>query len=491
MNVYPATLKDGTEIVFVHVDDPPSGGMKMTYFTPDRKQVVQFFHDPAAAKDPQRLARLEAILSRYNPTIPEEMGGARGGNRATAEYFRHLFCWPTSTVLKPETGIVAPAYPDNYFFATGPFKGQEKISRWFSSPRLRKMLPPQEQGEWINYLSISILLSRAVRRLHQAGLAHSDLSSKNVLIDPPTGHCIVIDIDSLVVPRLFPPDVMGTPGYIAPEVLATQNLDFSDPGRHHPSARTDLHALAVLIYEYLLSRHPLKGPKVNSVSSAEEDEFLSMGSKALYIEHPDDSSNRPDGLSPTVDVLGPYLAELFSRAFVTGLHSPDDRPAAIEWERGLIKTWDLLLPCQVQACTHRWFILTDLSDIRCPFCSARYPLSVPVLKLRSERRTGQWMHDRQMAVYQNVTLFKWHVLDNVFPAEESDRTPQASFIYENGRWYLLNRCLQSLTSQDGNRIQAGQSLELKDGAIMRLSQEPHGRIAEVRIYDMQGQTDHE
>lgn len=483
MNIYSATLKNGTVIEFVYVDDPPSGGMKKTFFTPDRQQVVQFFHDPAAAKDPQRLARLEAILNKYNPTIPEEMGGSRGGNAGAAEYFRHLFCWPTATITDPQVGIVAPAYPDNYFFATGPFKGQEKIGRWFSSPKLRKMLPPQERGEWINYFRISILLSRAVRRLHQAGLAHSDLSCKNVLIDPSTGQCIIIDIDSLVVPQLFPPDVMGTPGYIAPEVLATQHLDLNDPNRQQPSARTDQHALAVLIYEYLLSRHPIRGPKVNSVNSAEEDEFLSMGAKALYIEHPDDASNRPDNLFPPVTVLGPYLKDLFVRAFVTGLHSPDDRPAAIEWERGLNKTWDLLLPCQTPTCTHRWFIMDNISDIRCPFCTARYPLTVPVLRLRSERRAGQWMFERQMAVYQNITLFKWHVMDNVFPAEESDRTPQAYCRYDQGTWSLVNQNLQSLTSPDGNRIPVGQSMELTDGAFVRLSQEPHGRIAEVRIHN--------
>uniref|UniRef100_UPI0031191D70 hypothetical protein n=1 Tax=Mesomycoplasma ovipneumoniae TaxID=29562 RepID=UPI0031191D70 len=77
---------------------------------------------------------------------------------------------------------------------------------------------------------------------------HSDLSSNNVLIDPISGSCAVIDIDSLVVPDLFPPDVAGTKGYIAPEVLESMNLDFQNPARKLPSIRTDLFALPVLIY---------------------------------------------------------------------------------------------------------------------------------------------------------------------------------------------------------------------------------------------------
>lgn len=36
--------------------------------------------------------------------------------------------------------------------------------------------------------------------MHAAGLAHSDLSYKNVLIDPVTGSACVIDVDGLVVP---------------------------------------------------------------------------------------------------------------------------------------------------------------------------------------------------------------------------------------------------------------------------------------------------
>jgi serine/threonine protein kinase len=63
-----------------------------------------------------------------------------------------------------------------------------------------------------------------LRRLHAAGLAHSDLSYKNVLVDPAGGNACIIDIDGLVVPGKFPPDVVGTPDFIAPEVIASQHL---------------------------------------------------------------------------------------------------------------------------------------------------------------------------------------------------------------------------------------------------------------------------
>lgn len=159
--------------------------------------------------------------------------------------------------------------------------------------------------------------------MHAAGLCHSDLSYKNVLIDPEQGHACVIDIDGLVVPGKYPPDVVGTPDFIAPEVVKTSHLPKEDPNRILPSITTDRHALAVLIYMYLFYRHPLRGGKIHDLDDEMRDETLSMGEKALFIEHPTDSSNavklnqvKPSSL-PWADpekipytIMGPYLTPL-------------------------------------------------------------------------------------------------------------------------------------------------------------------------------------
>ena len=41
--------------------------------------------------------------------------------------------------------------------------------------------------------------------MHAAGLCHSDLSYKNVLIDPEMGHACIIDVDGTVVPESILP----------------------------------------------------------------------------------------------------------------------------------------------------------------------------------------------------------------------------------------------------------------------------------------------
>lgn len=293
MTIVKLTTTDGQPVEY-RDEIIGQGGMKDVYFSPDRSYVVAFFRDQL---DFQGKERLKSIVGAYRDGIYNQKGG---------DYWRDLFCWPTGIVEKDgRLGVVAPVYRPHFFFSHGSvnndmlgIKGKEKEGKWFASASNRaKFLAPEEKGSWLSHLQICLMISRAVRRLHAAGLAHSDLSYKNVLVDPSTGKACIIDIDGLVVPGKFPPDVVGTPDFIAPEVIATQHLSKTDPGRKLPSALTDRHALAVLIYMYLFYRHPLRGSKVHDPDST-KDEELSMGAKALFVEHPTDTSNRvrPDHL---------------------------------------------------------------------------------------------------------------------------------------------------------------------------------------------------
>ncbi len=175
------------------------------------------------------------------------------------------------------------------------------------------------------------------------------------------GQSIVIDIDSLVVPQVFPPDVLGTPGYIAPEVLGTVSLPLQDPKRKHPCVQTDQHALPVLLYEYLLFRHPLRGPKVNSAASAEEDELLSMGSKALFIEHP------TDPLEPSQEHAVPVLGSGTPprRAFQADLRDRSARaqqpPSGGRVGADAREDLGFAPPVREPFMFHKWFVLYDPS----------------------------------------------------------------------------------------------------------------------------------
>jgi hypothetical protein len=471
MSVRKAKLSDGRQLDFLP-DVIGEGGMKRVHFTTDKKSVVCFFKDQSLRTDRNRMQRLEAILGKFNPTT----------DSATGAYFRDLFCWPTGIVVAPEFGVLTPAYAKNFFFASGPFQGKEKEGKWFSSPKLRRMLPAAERGDWATYLHVCLLMARAVRKLHLTGLAHSDLSCKNILIDPAGGRCAVIDIDSLVVPGIYSPDVLGTPGYIAPEVLATQNLQFDDPKRRLPSNLTDLHALAVLIYEYLLRRHPIRGPKVNSLNT-DEDELLSMGSKALFVEHPEDTSNHVPVLF-SYRKLGPYLPKLLEKAFIEGLHEPQRRPTADQWEKALARSLDLLLPCGNTACEERWFLYVEGEKPRCPWCGWEQHERVPILDFHYSPggRRGQFRPEGHcLTGYEKRGLHAWHVYRNVQPVEGAPEEELALVMRHQGQWVLANRRLSGLISPAGNPVAPGHAFVLRDGDEVLLSREEHGRLVTVRM----------
>ena len=489
-NIFEAILEDGTKIEYVIKDNPPRGGMKHTYFSPDKSYVVQFFNDPNVADDKNIQDRISAIIGKYNPTKSERNGGAKGNTEEAAAYFFDKYCWPTAIIVSPEFGIVCPAYPSKFFFQSESSRvegldltGKDKKSNWFTS-RNRKYLNANELGDFMSMLKIAISLSRSIRRMHSAGLAHSDLSNNNVLIDPKTGDCVVIDIDSLVVPGLFPPEVVGTRGYIAPEVLETMELPYSNPKRELPCIETDLHSLAVLIYEYLLLRHPLIGPKHIQGISSEEEDFQLMGSQAVFIEDPKDKSNRPDDLKMTIHDLGPYLETLFIKAFSKGLHSPKDRPTAMEWEQGLLKTWNLLHPCENPACSGKWFIIHDIHEPTCPFCGHKITKQEIVtfsLNKEIKGKTGQWIKNDELVVYHNMPIFQWHVFSNVYADEKADRELQAYVVRHQGIWFLINQRIKSMRSPNGNHVDPGKAIQLKDGMTFRLSDEENGYLVRVTI----------
>ena len=383
------TLKaqDGSTVEF-YDEIKAQGGVKDVYFSTDKTYVVAFYRKPINANDK---ARINDIVNVHRNRIFT--------NDAVGHYWGAFFAWPTNIVeWKGLTGIVMPFYDKKFFFSgvadSWPFikNGQEKNGKWFSSAKLiNRFVPAKQKGSFLDRLHMCLKIARAMRRLHAAGLAHSDLSYNNVLVDPLSGNACIIDCDGLVVPHKFPPEVVGTPGFIAPEVLATKALKIDDPKKNLPKIETDRHALAVLIYTFLLNRHPLDGGKVWDVDDPQKDDDMRYGSKALFIEHPTDKTNKvkvdqlaksqlPQGDPSKMPytICGPYLKELFDKAFIDGLHNPSARPTALQWEEALVKTCDLVQPCQNPKCEAHWYVFDNTTKPRCPFCGTEYKGQLPI-----------------------------------------------------------------------------------------------------------------
>ncbi|MCI3936516.1 kinase [Chryseobacterium aahli] len=485
---------------YEYVDDgnPKKGGVKDVYFSPDRKYVVAFFRDPLDFNQKERIKR---IVKLYLDNI-------KNGN-SSDYYLDEIFRWPYDAVeLNGKTGVIVPIYNSKFFFKKGYqsnelIKGGEKVGKWFTTPSFRDKQYPlsldkAELGDWLSYFQIAINISRGVKKMHQMGLAHSDLSYNNVLVDPVTKSAAIIDIDGLVVPGLFPPEVIGTADFIAPEVLKTKHLKLQDSNRILPNQKTDLHALAILIYMYLLRRHPLRGGKIWDLES-ERDEVLSMGEKAIFVEHPTDRINQVkvdhlkkwnlfwgDPSKIPYTVTGPYLSELFKKAFIDGLHNPILRPIANEWETALLKTVDLIQPCSNVNCDEKWYVFDNTSKPKCPFCGTPHRGTLPVVDLYYKFKDNVWKpENHRLMVYHNQYLFKWHVSKKVIRNESLtalDKKPVGYFTFYQNKWVLVNQSLPNMKDLTEDKIIPVNSMvELTDGKKIMLSDEEGGRLMYITL----------
>lgn len=442
-------------------EDAPfiEGGEGLLFFTRDRRHIVKAYTRLASPQDwTVRRNTLRACIVDYNilaenPTY----WGARLG-------------WPLDMIEAPFYGMIMPRVP-----------GQHRTLAWFLSGRARKLLAQQEPtllGNWRGRLNIAIEMMRVVWTLHGRGLCHADFSGNNFLANEAAGFVALIDCDGLVVPGLYQPSVAGTPGYMAPEIYM---------GTATPTIDTDKHAMAVLLFQLLLFRHPLLGRRVNS-ADPQIDDLLTFGECALYCEHPDDASNRPNGRYVPAHKLG-EIATLFERTFVQGIHTPSARPTAATWLSALERLQDRIVPCDNPSCPCGFFPLLDDKPALCPWCDT--PLTsidtVPVLTIYAPTTRGHYSPSGHRIVgWPGRTLHVWHVdADKRMGPhlQAGEEQPVAEFKRTGDAWSLVNlQCANLYTLseaglhhvppntwvglQPNTRLLAG---TLEDGRLMSVS----------------------
>lgn len=472
-----AITRDGRHVDFLD-DQIGEGGEKIVFFTPDKREVVCFYKAPERRSSRREQERLTKLLREYNPT--------RSDNPKIAAHFSELFCWPTAIIDDPKLGIITPTYPSKFFFTDGkkPFIIGKEKNVVYHTGKSRRFLADEDLGNFYTKIRACLHISRATRKLHFTGIAHTDLSNNNVLIDLREGTAVIIDLDSAAVPNYYPPTVLGTKGYIAPEVMQTAHLEEGDENIVMPSIKTDQHALAVLIYEILFLRHPLEGKLIHDHSCTEEDERLAKGERALFIEDPTDRSNRPDllqGSELTIDSLH-TLRDNFIKTFSRGLHKPELRATAPSWEKALLNTIDLTIPCENSGCKERFFLYADDGGRpRCPFCNTTYSRSIPIIKLLRTNGRNRYHPVGKIAGYHRRTLFEYHIFQNRNADETAENTPHAQILFHNGQWMLKNISIESgIRTEQENIVQKGRAIPLETGTKLTLA--GHGSyIAEISI----------
>jgi len=180
------------------------------------------------------------------------------------------------------------------------------------------------------------------RALHSRGLCYGDVSYNNVFISPETGEIRILDNDNVVVNGSGDVGVLGTPRFMAPEVVR---------GDEVPTKETDNFSLAVLIYYILLFEHPLHGRREYEIHAMDEPamEYL-YGEDPVFMFHPDKDSNRPvKGHHDTVmkywGIYPSYLKKSFEQTFTSGIEDPGARTSNRKWQEVLLWLHDNILYC--------------------------------------------------------------------------------------------------------------------------------------------------
>jgi len=233
------------------------------------------------------------------------------------------FLWPLDLVDSGGLGYIMPLRENNF----------EKLNQLMSGniePSFRALCTAGFE------LAHNFLL------LHAQGLAYKDISLNNIFIEPNTGDIRICDNDNVVFEGEGKTLVLGTPRFMAPEIVRGEAL---------PSTDTDLFSLATVLFHIFFISHPLEGRREAEIHCVNMAAMQKLhGFEPVFIFDPDDDSNRPvpgihDAALVFWAIYPEFIREMFTRAFTIGLHNPKERVAESEWRQALVRLRDLICYC--------------------------------------------------------------------------------------------------------------------------------------------------
>ncbi len=179
-------------------------------------------------------------------------------------------------------------------------------------------------------------------QLHSQGLCYRDISFGNVFLDPRSGDIRVCDNDNVDIIGSPTGGVLGTPRFMAPEVVRRETA---------PSDKTDRYSLAVLLFYLLMGGHPLDGAREAKIRCLDVPALEKLyGFDPLYIFDQSDPSNAPvsgihDNPLAFRDLYPAAIRRYFEQSFTEGLHYPNKRVRESEWRKAFARARDSILYC--------------------------------------------------------------------------------------------------------------------------------------------------
>jgi DNA-binding helix-hairpin-helix protein with protein kinase domain len=301
-------------------------------------------------------------------------------------------------------------------------------------------------------------LSHHYQLLHSRGLCYRDISFGNAFFDPGTGEVLICDNDNVAVDSGDRSGVLGTPRFMAPEVVRGDDL---------PSTQTDLFSLAVLLFYMFMMHHPLEGKKELAIKCLDLPAMTKLyGTEPVFIFDPADRSNEPD---PTYHrnaldfwpIYPRFLRDLFTRAFTGGITDPQHgRVRESEWRSAMVRLRDSIIYCTY--CQAENFYdaeaLAAAGGVSGDCWSCRRQLRLPP-RVRVGKRVVMLNHDTQ--------LYPHHVDDDRLYDFAQPVAGIARHPTDPNVWGLRNLSSERwvITSPDGTvkDVEPGRSLTLHVG----------------------------
>lgn len=317
-------------------------------------------------------------------------------------------------------------------------------------------------------LTACVHLVEAYRALHSQGIAYRDISQGNVFFDPGNGDVLVCDNDNAIVEGRAA-GITGTVDFMAPELIR------GDPGAI-PRTQTDLHSLAVLLFEMLITQHPLQGALEHRISCIDAAARIQLyGSDPVFVFDPVDTRNRPvpgeqDALQAGWDALPGSLRRLFTKALTDGLHHPERRVRETQWRDTLSAARDMITGCQ-QCGRQNIVDREEAGRQRCWKCqhTLDVPLALEITAAGSPIR-------RSVLLTPDARIFAHHLMASVPQHDFSDAATTAA-VSEHprapGRYGLKNLTSDAweaeLPGQEPAEVPPGKSIELIEGIRLDIS----------------------
>lgn len=232
-----------------------------------------------------------------------------------------------------------------------------------------------------------------------------------------------------------------------------------------PSAATDRHSLAVLMFYFFMRAHPLEGRREADINCWEQKAQRELyGTRPIFIFDPTDACNRPvpglhDQALRNWDRYPAEFQQVFTRAFTEGLKNPEHRVTESEWIKAFSRLRDSIFRCQHCGAENYYdrARLASGQTLSCANC--RKPLQLP-MRLR--------VGDHVVMLNTDTQLYPHHFGDELNfeqPVAEVSRHPK-----DPKRYGLRNLTQEhwAYTGSNGTtqQVAPGMNAPLIDGLVL-------------------------